>query len=732
MSKLWHIPLWFVTAAVLAWIGHGLLFTSFMLYDDEGYILLTLRNQIEHGGLYDRVYTQYGPFFYAMLGGLSRLLDFEWNNTSGRWFTLVNWLATSGLCGLLVWRCHRLWAAALFTSVSIFAMLWIMLQEPVHPGGLIAVLVALTAFVGAECIRNHKPRRLAVCVGVLGALIALTKINAGTFVVMAGGLWLLATQSGNLRRTALALALLASAAVPFALMRPLMDQAWVPPFALLAALSSVSTVMVASECGQSRSGPRHLLWFAGAGVASTLLVVVWTLAQGSSLHGLLHGVILGPMHHPDVYSFPVKWRPLVVPAAVAGLGLAGAWALRPNSPATLHMIALARVAVALTTAFAMWPASNTSVAALALCYGVPAAALFAIPLLKNDDHSGGPVRSWLALLLALQSMQAFPIAGSQLNWGTFLWIPLMTLGLIDTMDFWAARSRPVWSRVFGVVGASLACVFVVIQARQYIHIREARIMDGMPLGLRDAENILLPAPVSSALHVVAVNAAQNAGTLFSLPGVFSFNQWTDKPAPTLRNVTHWFSLLSEDEQREIIDAMSADPRACFVLQRPLVAFLTKNGFPVRGPLVGYLDSHYRQTVEVDGFSLWIRRERATPTAFLIATRTSSEPSRIGINLPPIGEPIARLEAIYYDSSTSAAPTDDAARPRSLSPRIQPLDPHGNLEDAAMPFAWPLPAGAARQLTFDFAAKTSDENEKRWIFRFVAEDGRTLAFARFSR
>ena len=100
LNKRWYHLLWLPVAAFLAWIGHGLLFTSFMLYDDEGYILLTLRNQMEHGGLYDRVYSQYGPFFYAALGGLSRVLDFEWNNTTGRWFTLFNWLATSGLCGL--------------------------------------------------------------------------------------------------------------------------------------------------------------------------------------------------------------------------------------------------------------------------------------------------------------------------------------------------------------------------------------------------------------------------------------------------------------------------------------------------------------------------------------------------------------------------------------------------------------------------------------------------------
>lgn len=49
-------------AAALGVAGYWLQFTTFMIYDDEGYVLLSLKHFTEHGGLYDRVYTQYGPF----------------------------------------------------------------------------------------------------------------------------------------------------------------------------------------------------------------------------------------------------------------------------------------------------------------------------------------------------------------------------------------------------------------------------------------------------------------------------------------------------------------------------------------------------------------------------------------------------------------------------------------------------------------------------------------------
>lgn len=732
MNKRWYHLLWLPVAAVLGWLCHGLLFTSFMLYDDEGYILLTLRNQIEHGGLYDRVYSQYGPFFYATLGCLSRVLDFEWNNTTGRWFTLFNWLATSGLCGLMVWRLCRLWVASLFTATGVFCTLWIMLQEPGHPGGLITLMVALSAVIGTECIRSCSPVKFCIFIGATGAFVALTKINAGAFLLTAAALWLLTIQTGRLQRPALAVALLVAATLPFVLMRPLLDKAWVPTFALLAALSTASAVIASSQCVQPRTRPVQLLWFGGSALAATLAMIVWSLVQGTSLSGLLHGVVLAPLQHPDVYSFAVKWRPLVIPVALAGFGLTCAWVLRPGATWVLHLIAVVRLLAALGMGIALLPSIGTSLAALALCYGVPLAAVFAIPLHNKEPGHAGQPRMWLALLLTLQSLQAFPIAGSQLNWGTFLWPPLMVLGVLDALDFWGTLTRPAWNRIIKTALAVIACALVVIQVRQLAHIAEFRKVDSVPITLPGAENILLPAPVASALHIAAVNARMTAGSLFSLPGAFSFNHWSGRPTPTLRNVTHWFSLLDDAAQREIIDAMSADPRAAFILQRPLISYLAKNDFPVRGPLVSYLHGNYHEVFMVEGFSLWVQRGREVPSYLIVTRESSVGPHRLAINLPPYTEPIAGIEAACYaQAGLPAPPANNDTSGTSLNPTLQSLDENGSLLGSPTQGVWPLPPGGARRISFDLVIPADPAQERAWVFRLVAADGHTLGFARFS-
>lgn len=700
-----------------------------MLYDDEGYILLTLRNQIEHGGLYDRVYTQYGPFFYAVLGGLSKLLHFEWNNISGRWFTLFNWMTASGLCGLLVWRCRRSVAAVSFVTVSVFATLWIMLQEPVHPGGLITAFVALAALVGSECIRTGRPRVFAISIGAIGACMALTKINAGAFLLIAGGLWLLTSLGGRWQRPALGAALLIAAVVPFALMRPLLDQTWVPTFALLASLGCVSAALVASQRPQNPSCLPLLGWFAASALAATLLVTAWSVAQGTSIHGLFKGVILAPLQHPGIYSFPVRWRPLVIPVSIAGLTLVLAWAWRGRSLPLLHAIAAVRLLAAGGMAVALLPWIGSSQAALALCYGVPLAGVFAISLRNEARSPADCVRVWLALLLALQSLQAFPIAGSQLNWGTFLWVPLMVLGVIDALEFWRDRSRPAWRLCYTTIPALLACALAAVQVNQFARISKARSEDGVPLGLHGAETIVLPAPVASSLHILATNAHEHASMLFSLPGFFSFNEWSRQPTPTLRNVTHWFSLLSDIEQQEIITAMSAEPRAAFILQRPLIAYLADHGYNVRGPLVAYLRNNYHPAIQIDGFSLWVKQGREIPPYSVATWEMSSTQPRLAINLPPVSEPIARLVATYHDDSGIPDPSATDGR-TSLNSRIQPLDAVGSPVAADTPVSWPLPPGGPRRLTFNFTPPNHPAKERYWVFRFEAEDGRTLGFARF--
>ena len=66
------VCLYALVAAAMVVAADLAIFTVFQPYDDEGTLLVTL-NAFTHGApLYKDVYTEYGPFYYELFGGLFR------------------------------------------------------------------------------------------------------------------------------------------------------------------------------------------------------------------------------------------------------------------------------------------------------------------------------------------------------------------------------------------------------------------------------------------------------------------------------------------------------------------------------------------------------------------------------------------------------------------------------------------------------------------------------------
>ena len=60
--RFWQLSLGLVLGVALLATAYLLINTTFMFYDDEGYLLLTYKNFIAGARLYDDIFTQYGPW----------------------------------------------------------------------------------------------------------------------------------------------------------------------------------------------------------------------------------------------------------------------------------------------------------------------------------------------------------------------------------------------------------------------------------------------------------------------------------------------------------------------------------------------------------------------------------------------------------------------------------------------------------------------------------------------
>ncbi|MDD2762935.1 MAG: hypothetical protein PHE83_03050 [Opitutaceae bacterium] len=599
-------------AAALVTAGYGLLFTIFMLYDDEGYVLISLKHFGEGGALYDQVYSQYGPLFYLGYDTLRRILGFEWNSTAGRLITLVNWTGTAVCCAWVVYRARGLWLAALFALADVFLFLWIMIHEPMHPGGTLAFLVALGAWVGYEALRAGRPAAFAITVGMIGTALLCIKVNVGIFFLTAGALRLLMGISGRIGRTCLGVLMAGSILMPAALMTKLLGESWVIRFALVTALS-IASVVTATPVASTQPVISWRAIMIGVGTALALLAAISLamIIRGTAWAELLEGMLLGPFRHPLVYSFALRWRPGTEFVASGALLLLLALRRRPGDLRLLKTVAWVRLLALALFQLTLLPWLETSQAAIALCFGVPLAGLFALPLGKPDEYgrSWTAAQPWLALLLVFQALHAYPIAGSQLNWGTFLWVPLMVLGGFEALDFLLTGKTPQRRRVVRASALGALAGLAVFMIARLGQIATVQWRGSEPLGLKGAERLRLPSDLAAALRTLTTNIQAHGEMLFSLPGTFSFNLWSGVPPPTLADVTHWFSLLSAEQQRSIIDRLEASPRSLFLVQHNILHAIIAENFRATGPVMDYLRTHYHRAFAIEGYSLWVRNGR---------------------------------------------------------------------------------------------------------------------------
>ena len=101
----------------------------------------------------------------------------------------------------------------------------------------------------------------------------------------------------------------------------------------------------------------------------------------------------------------------------------------------------------------------------------------------------------------------------------------------------------------------------------------------------------------------------HANTVFSYPGMFSFNIWTDKPTSTVANTTYWFSLLSLTQQQKVIEKLKEDPRACVIMNRLHLHYLYDFNFVPESPLKDYLFRDFTPAIRIGNYDLWVKRGR---------------------------------------------------------------------------------------------------------------------------
>ena len=588
-SKALRRVLVFATITVaLAPVAYLAMFAGFHPYDDEGYFLVTLRDYLSGHPLLTPYTPLYGPFFYEAMGALFKLLGLQPGHDVGRYVTGAVWLIASLVAGLTACRLtRRLWLGVV-AQVATFCALSALVNEPMTTYGLSSLLVL--CLLPAAGLRSARPRAAAGLIGAIVAGLFLIKVNVGLFAAIAVAFAWTAGLPQPRKRFLLPLMAAAMTAFPFVLMAGLLSQDWVFEFATLAALSAAAVGVACVASGPRLDMPPPGIWLAAGGIVTTIACLSVAVAGGTRLQDLWNGLVVTAIRTPHYFVWPTTiypgydaWAALVLVVAFAAcLRKVLAWA-----PPAVAGVARAGAGLFTWVSLLLLP-SSLFLLALPLAWLATQA-----PMDDVNDPTDSYVRVLLPALAVMQSLQAYPTAGTQLSLAA---LPLVLVGAVllnDGISQLRLNGTPRSARMqvarWWVPGAAL----VTIAAFMVLAIQAATGFEtSKPLDLPGAASMRLPAQQGAELRSLVDAIDRNCTSFITLPGMNSLYLWAAQEPPTQLRYGQWWVTLDAADEQSTIAQLLARPGVCVVKNQTVADFWLQGRQLPGSPLLKYIDANF--------------------------------------------------------------------------------------------------------------------------------------------
>jgi hypothetical protein len=422
--------------------------------------------------------------------------------------------------------------------------------------------------------------------------------------------------TGRIRSIGLGLTLIYAAAAPWLLMHASFSRGFAG-YCLVATVSGVVTF----ACGalirpHDRLPLRDALISGGGLLAGTVLIVIATSLQGMSIGSLIWGVILNPLHHPNVFSIPwiINWRDslaaVILTTCVVGLGLRGRVGVESRWLDVLRCAAGIASILLLTVVHRIG-------------WVVPLLPLTLIPG-SHWERSAGALfsRLFITCMAVTQFLEPFPVAGSQVGIAAapmILWAFLCISDGIAGLRTSSSRTSQDFGeglRLDAVIGGAFLVLFagasIALSARLVPRSAWVSRFPPASTGLRGSEWLHLPPEQANTFESIARNVGTNCSALFSMPGMGSFNIWSGVPTPNGWNVSAWMRVIGPERQAEILNIMKANSQTCAILNRSIMGTWANDEAGVAAlPLARYVMTDMPKIAEFGEYEIRVHPHRSS-------------------------------------------------------------------------------------------------------------------------
>ena len=612
---------WFAILTVPAAIAaYYRIFSGFAEWDDEGSVMMAVKQYLTGSRLYVEIYSSYGPVYYfynwLVRSTTGNVLD---HNTVRITAAAVSLLCAL-LCAWIVLRLTKSLPAASVAHLLVFRVLSFFTYEPGHPQELCLLLLLCLAGSGILASNARRLWPAMAAAGSIAAALTLIKINIGIFAILAVALAILfQSPPGWFWRTAKYAAGGGALLLPIALMRVHLHDPAAQAYCAVVVFSIAGVLAAAHGFAAAGTLSFRECLAAAAGFSVTfvlvLVVLVW---QGVPITATLDSLVLNQIGinvSSGFWYWAVELGRIWIPWALAGLGAAILLvrAQRSGENSVYRLLAPGQV---------LFGGVGLLIALVApkflLGFITPFCWLLLCP---RANHSAAPqthARILLCTATVLQTLYAYPIAGSQTYFLRVLLVVVAAISLLDGLHSFppSARLAPLvrgFARPAAVV--TLAAVALAYPLLAY---RAKQLYTSLtPLDLPGAERVHAEQEVAEDYQWLVARLRQNCDTFVGLPGIPSLYFWTGKPlpgpvhrTPGPLNCDNWMYVFSSAQQQAIVDDLSRYPNACAVYHPSGVDSWNRGKLDVRGwPLANYILTHFKTIGQSGDYQFMIRNER---------------------------------------------------------------------------------------------------------------------------
>jgi hypothetical protein len=336
--------------------------------------------------------------------------------------------------------------------------------------------------------------------------------------------------------------------------------------------------------------------------------MAFALITGTPLHALVSGVFIEPLRQAHELTAPapvgINWFTIVITVVTLYFALGRG---REAMPSVQSGVGLWRAVLAVSglviLGLTIVPPSST----WNLGEWLPALAL--LPAAPAMAAAPEPVRFVLrsfALVAAFQVLVAYPVAGSQIAWGTAATTVPCAVAIAAGIDRFRAWTTADW-RIQVLTTASV-CLVLVVASSLWPPAIWKQYNDNTKLALPGAGLFRIPAAEAQALQSITQDIRRDCDAFYSVPAINSLYIFTRIP-PLTGLVANYPGGLTVSQQRELVKQMrDAARRGRFCIVRDTSrANVVAAGY-ARGPLHRELLSYQTVVASAGPFTITV----ATP------------------------------------------------------------------------------------------------------------------------